>query len=97
MVKQLRLGAKELKIPRMVINVDGTANQGGTLTRYTDLKVSFEHTTEVQRFYITDLGGDHTIFGYLWLETYNPSIDWKNARIEGGPTIVKTTNKNPPE
>ena len=97
MVKRLGLGAKELKIPRTVINVDGTANQGGTLTRYTDLKVSLENITEVQRFYITDLGGDRAIFGYPWLETYNPSIDWKNACIEGGPTIVKTTNKSPPE
>jgi len=97
MAKRLGLGTKALKKPRTVVNVDGTSNQGGTLTRYTDLKISFERTTEVQRFYITDLGGDRAIFGYPWLETYNPAIDWKNARIEGGPTIVKTTQESPPE
>ena len=97
MIKWLGLGAKELKVLKIVINVNRTANQGGTLTRYTNLKVSFQHTTEVQWFYITNLGGDRTIFGYSWLETYNPSIDWKNARIRRGPTIVRTTNEDPPE
>ena len=97
MAKRLGLGTKRLSKPRTVRNVDGTDNQGGTLTRYTDLEVSFEKTTEVQRFYITDLGEDWAIFGFPWLQTYRPKIDWANARLIGGLTRVKTMTQEPPE
>jgi predicted aspartyl protease len=58
MAKRLGLGTQLLPTPRKVRNADGTNNQAGTLTRYTDLQISFKGITEIQRFYITDLGSD---------------------------------------
>ena len=40
MVKRLGIGTKNLKIPRGITNVDGTNNQDGTITKYTDLEVT---------------------------------------------------------
>src|SRR6266478_5680875 len=36
------------------------------------------HTTH---FYKTSLGGDRIIFGYPWLRTFNPKIDWEEGTI----------------
>jgi predicted aspartyl protease len=58
MAKRLGIGTKPLAKPRSIINVDGTGNREGTLTRYADLLVSHQNTNEVQRFFITNLGED---------------------------------------
>jgi hypothetical protein len=36
-----------------------------------------------QRFYITNLGDDHILLGYPWLEEFNPDIDWKAGAMKG--------------
>ncbi len=33
------------------------------------------------RFYETSLGEDCIIFGYPWLRTFNPQIDWEKGRV----------------
>src|SRR6266478_537139 len=45
-------------------------------------------------FYETSLGGDRIIFGYPWLQTFNPEINWEKGTI-AAPQIkawVKTQN-----
>ena len=95
MVKRLGIGTKPLLTPRSIINVDRTGNREGMLTKYADLLVSHQNVDEVQRFFITNLGEDRAIFGFPWLQTFSPSIDWRRAKITGK-TVVKTTNKPPP-
>jgi hypothetical protein len=95
-VKKTGTGCQTTNRPRSIINVDGTRNKGGTLTKYTDLDVTHQGTTEVQRFYITDLGNDRAIFGFPWLQTFKPKIDWGKAEITGK-TMVKTTKEEPPK
>src|SRR6266849_3347255 len=51
LVKRLGIGTKELAVPQGITNVDGTKNQDGTITRYTDLEVTMDEQTEIQRFY----------------------------------------------
>src|ERR1700744_1530958 len=48
MVRRLGLGTKTLAKPRPIKNVDGTGNQGGALTKYTDLKVIRGQIAEIQ-------------------------------------------------
>ncbi len=36
------------------------------------------HTTH---FYETSLGGDWIIFGYPWLQTFNPKINWEEGTV----------------
>ena len=95
MAKRLGIGTRPLTKPRSIINVDGTGNREGTLTKYADLSVSHQGITEVQRFFITNLGEDRAIFGFPWLQTFSPDIDWRQAKINGK-TTVKTTRERPP-
>ena len=95
MAKQLGIGTKPLAKPRSIINVDGTGNREGTLTKYADLLVSHQDTSEVQRLFITNLGEDRAIFGFPWLQTFSPDVNWRQAKITGR-TVVRTTQKPPP-
>jgi hypothetical protein len=96
MAKRLGIGTKALTRPRSIINVDGTGNQAGTLTRYTDLSISYQGVTKVQCFFIINLGEDRAIFSFPWFQTFNPKVDWKRAKIEGS-AMIKTTRERPPQ
>src|SRR6266550_2854660 len=97
MVKRLQIGTKELAIPRSIRNVDRTNNKDETLTRYTDLQVTVNKQTQVQRFYITDLAEDRALFGFPWLWEFNPQIDWKEKEISKTKVTIRTTNLEPLE
>jgi hypothetical protein len=64
MVQQLGIGQREMKTPHRVFNVDGTENKQGTLTHYCLLHVKVGRKEDLQKFFITSLGGDRAIFGY---------------------------------
>ena len=81
-VRRLKLGTHELAVPQVITNVDGTKNQDGRIMQYVDLEVIRGGQNEVQRFFVTNLGQDCIIFGYPWLWTFNPTIDWKRG-IQG--------------
>jgi hypothetical protein len=55
------------------------------LTHYCLLQVKKGDKNLLQRFYITSLGADHTILGYLWLRDFNPNIDWGQGKVLGVP------------
>jgi len=42
------------------------------------------------KFFLTDLGKDHFILGYPFLFTFNPGIDWRAAKLEGGGIRLET-------
>jgi hypothetical protein len=79
-----------MKMPRRVFNVDGTENKQGTLTHYCLLRVKVRRKEDLQKFFITSLGGDQAIFGYPWLRVFNPDIDWKAGQVLGPPIRVET-------
>ena len=95
MAKRLGVGSHLLESPRTIKNADGTVNASGPLNRFTDLEVYYSGISEVQRFYITNLGEDRAIFGFPWLQTFQPTIDWQNAHIEGKAELY-TMNLEPP-
>ena len=97
MVKRLQMGTKPLAIPWSIRNVDGTNNKDGTLTRYTDLRVTTNKQTQIQHFYITDLAKDRALFGFPWLQEFNPQINWKKGEISNTKVIIHTTSLKPPE
>jgi len=72
-----RLPLEKLEEPLIVFNVDGTQNKRGTITHSTELNITFGARTRKTRFLISGLGRQHLIFGFPWLETENPIIDWK--------------------
>jgi predicted aspartyl protease len=87
-----RMLTKELTQPRPIVNVDGTENKAGKVTKACILKVRLNGQEELQRFYITDLGFDRVLLGYPWLSRFNPRIDWKHGTLEGRIRISTTAN-----
>ena len=90
MVWRLGIGKQEMETPCRVFNVDGTENLQGKLQHFCVLRVKRGDQENLQKFFITSLGGDHVILGYPWLRMFTPSIDWKNGRILGPKIIIET-------
>src|SRR5712675_263857 len=89
-VKRLGLGSKKLEQIRTVKNIDGTLNVAGNITHACDLLVLQGRKQVRTRFFVTNLGGDRFIFGYPWLATFNPDINWPEAIINGPRFRVET-------
>jgi hypothetical protein len=90
LVKQLKIGRQKMNQPRRVFNVDGSENKHRTLTHYCLLRVKKGNLNRLQRFYITNLGSDQVILGYLWLRDFNPNVDWKSGHVLGPKVTIKT-------
>jgi hypothetical protein len=82
-VEQLQLKKITLPKSQKVKNVDGTLNQSGEVTE--GVVLIFKYNGEPQRhlFYVTNIGEDDIILGYLFLEATNPKISWKEGTMEG--------------
>jgi len=68
--------------PICVYNVDGTLNQGGSITHEVTLMLSHKGHKEKAVFKVCDLGKSTVITGYTWLQKHNPMIDWKTGDIK---------------
>ena len=66
----LGLGTQKLKVPRMVLNVDGTVNKAGTITHYCTLWIMRGEQCHNVLFYITNLGRNRFIFGHPWFTKF---------------------------
>ena len=49
---------KNLFKPRPIVNVDGTENKAGAITKACILEIEHQEKQKLQQFYITDLGFD---------------------------------------
>ncbi len=74
LLKQLRISYLPITNPIRIWNVDGTLNQDGNITHYTDLQVRTGKQTHTLRFLITNLGKDEVILGYPWFTAFEPKI-----------------------
>ena len=90
MVRRLGIGTRKLPVPRRIFNVDGTENIAGQLTEFCTLRVRKGDKNRLQTFYITALGADRAILGYLWLRTFNPRINWEEGKILGPEIRIET-------
>jgi hypothetical protein len=43
-----------------------------------------------QRFFVTSVGKSRIIFGYPWLRTFQPDVDWANGQLKGPKTRIET-------
>jgi hypothetical protein len=56
--KRMGVGRRLLDKPLKVINVDGTENKKGTITHYCRLRIIYNGETDLQDFFIANLGKD---------------------------------------
>ena len=47
------------------------------------------------KFLIVNLGRDWIIFGYPWLQAFNPEIDWPTKFIRGPPFLAANMTIKP--
>ena len=80
-VEENRLNARRLKPAIPVYNVDGTLNEGGSITHEIDFIVRFKDHTERATFEVCELGKTNVILGDAWLHKHNPEIDWRTGEI----------------
>ncbi len=94
-----------LKQPIQLTNVNGTTNEAGRIERYCEMTIQSGRQRHTTRFYETSLGEDRIIFGYPWLRTFNPQIDWEKGKVMmpwpkawvKGRTTIATTEQIPEE
>ena len=91
-VLRLGVGTRRLKEARTVTNVDRTENQLGQITRYANLQLTYNNTTQDTPFYVTNLGRDRILLGLPWFKEFEPTIDWKAGK-QKGTMMMKTTSR----
>jgi gag-polyprotein putative aspartyl protease len=86
--KRLKLHPLKITTPRVVRNINGTENHNGSITKYVCLRIKQGSKSQVQNFYITNLGQDRTILGFPWFKAFNLIIDWHAETVKGpAPTL----------
>jgi hypothetical protein len=68
--------------PIPVYNVDGTANDAGTITDIADMILCYDNHSECTQLAITHLGKQSLILGYNWLQNHNPEINWQTKDVK---------------
>ena len=91
--KRLGIVPKELPIPWIMNNIDGTMNQTGLIKHYYDFCLKMGEHETIQRFYIGGIGTDCFILGFPWLQEFNLPINWTKCRVEGPHLTIFTTNR----
>jgi hypothetical protein len=68
--------------PIPVYNVNGIANDAGTITDIADIILCYETHSEHTQLAITRLGKQSLILGYNWLCNHNPEINWQTKDVK---------------
>jgi len=66
----------------MVRNIDGTNNSAGAITHQVEVNVYYKGYIERMRMDVYDLGKTDIILGMLWLQAYNPEINWETGKVK---------------
>jgi hypothetical protein len=69
--------------PRQIFNINGTHNQAGLIEHSVHLYIKRGGQQIQTQLFVANLGKDHIILGYPWLEAFNPNINWKEGKIVG--------------
>src|ERR1700680_2080571 len=73
------ISMRQLDQPIRVYNVDGTQNQGGSITHEATLMLLHNGHREKAVFEVCDLGKMAVIIGHPWLQKHNLEINWKTG------------------
>src|SRR3984957_17007043 len=81
-VTQGKLTTRTLSRAIPVYNVDGTANEAGSISEVVDLILHYKDHAERAVFAVTSLGKQDMILGYSWLREHNPEVDWNTQEVK---------------
>jgi len=77
-----RFRLQKLERPIVVRNVDGTNNSKGAITHQVEVNVYYKSHVERIRMDICDLEKTDVILEMLWLQAYNPEINWETEEVK---------------
>src|SRR5580692_11561473 len=80
--KEMHFPIKRLERPQPVYNVDGTRNKNGDIEHYMDLEMQTGTQKTSLQFFLTDLGEQKVILGYLWFAATQLKIDWARGWLQ---------------
>jgi hypothetical protein len=80
-VRLNNVSTRRLTSPIPVYNVDGAANEAGTITKIADVILRYKGHAERTQFTVTSLGKQSMILGFTWLCEHNPEIDWQTKEV----------------
>ena len=81
-VKEQKLRTCPLPHAIPIYNIDGTANEAGSIKEEVDLICTFGNHTEHATYSVTSLGRLAIILGHTWLVEHNPEVDWCTGNIK---------------
>ena len=81
-VRKNQLTTRALTHPIPVYNVDGTANEAGSICEVIDVVLRYRDHAERAQFSVTSLGNQDMILGYSWLREHNPEVDWSMGEVK---------------
>lgn len=81
-VREHKLNTRKLSRPIAVYNVDGTANESGSISEVLDVIIRYRNHSERTLLAVTSLGKQSLLLGYDWLKEHNPEIDWKTGEVK---------------
>lgn len=86
------LGIRKVNLEKVIpiYNMDRMTNKAGTIKSYCWLKVRLGNQIKNMKFYITDIGKEQFILGYLFLRVFNPKIDWAEGKVKDGSVEIYT-------
>ena len=80
-VQRHRLETTPLPQPVLLHNIDGSANEHGSITEEVHAFLRFGQHSERAQFTVTNLGRQSVIIGHPWLSHHNPEVDWAAQKV----------------
>ena len=81
-VARAKLPTHKLSQPIPVYNVDGTANEAGSIHEVVDMIMTYNQHSERILLAVTRLGKQSMILGFTWLDKHNPEIDFRARTVK---------------
>jgi hypothetical protein len=81
-IRKNQLTTRALTCPIPVYNVDGTANEVGSVCEVVDTVLWYRDHAERAHFAVTGLGNQDMILGYSWLCEHNLEVDWSTGEVK---------------
>lgn len=83
-VEKHGLYTRKTAAPIPVYNADGTCNKAGSITEFTELRLTIGNHSEQIDLAVTDLRAKDIYLGHDWLKCHNPVINWKTGTLTFG-------------
>src|SRR5258708_23836194 len=75
-MRRHQLETTPLPQPVLLCNVDGSANEHGSIMEEVHTLLRFGQHLERAQFAVTNLGQQSVIIRHPWLSHHNPEVDW---------------------